>query len=344
MNSKAHITELRQELDLVSSKITPNFRKMSELKLELEKSFREEEIFWKEQSKFSWMRDGDNNMSFFHGSVQTRKMRNKISYLVNGNGVEQFDEDAKGKIVVDYFSILFQTSQPDNDDELLEGFEAKVTPAMNRDLIKPVTETGIHRAVKAIKGDSAPGINGMTGKNFQKFWAVTGQQVTLEVKKFFHIGWFPQDWNHTQLFLLPKKLNPNMMTDLRSISLCLVPYKIVSKILCTRLKKILPKIVSPTQGAFVAGQLISDNLLIAHEMVHELRTNSNCKQDFIAIKMDMSKAYGRVEWNFLEVLFQRMGFDQRWITRIMVCIRSVSYSVLLNGQTHGYITPEREIR
>lgn len=85
----------------------------------------------------------------------------------------------------------------------------------------------------------------------------------------------------------PKKLNPTNMTDLRPISLCLVAYRIVSKILCTQLKKILPMIVSPTQGAFVEGRLISDNLLIAHEMVHGLRMNPNCKQDFLAIKTDI---------------------------------------------------------
>lgn len=116
-----------------------------------------------------------------------------------------------------------------------------------------------------------------------------------EVKGFFQDGAIPQDWNYTQLCLLPKKPNPSLMTDLRPISLCAVSYKIISNILCARLKSILPLLVSPTQGAFVAGRLISDNLLIAHEMVHGLKKNPNCKGDFIAIKTDMSKAYDRVE-------------------------------------------------
>lgn len=134
------------------------------------------------------------------------------------------------------------------------------------------------------------------------------------------------------------------MTDLGPISLCSVAYKIVSKIPCSRFKQILPMIVSPTQGAFVEGRLISNNLLIAHEMVHGLRTNPNCKEDFIAIKTDMSKAYDQVEWSFIERLFQRMGFDSKWIAWIMYCVRSVSYIVLINGQTHGYIIPQRGIR
>ncbi|XP_013601226.1 PREDICTED: uncharacterized protein LOC106308633 [Brassica oleracea var. oleracea] len=120
-------------------------------------------------------------------------------------------------------------------------------------------------------------------------------RIILEVKRFFVEGVIPQDWNFTQLCLLSKKPNPSLVTDLRTISLCAVSYKIGSNILCARLKGILPLLVSPTQGAFVAGRLISDNLLTAHEMLHGLKINPNCKTDYIAIKTDMSKAYDRVE-------------------------------------------------
>lgn len=106
----------------------------------------------------------------------------------------------------------------------------------------------------------------------------------------------------------------------------------------------MPHIVSPTQGAFVAGRLISDNLLIAHELVHGLKTNPGCKEDYIAIKTDMSKAYDQVEWDFLETLFLKMGFHTKWVRLIMCCVRSVTYTVMMNGQCYGHIVPERGIR
>ena len=83
--------------------------------------------------------------------------------------------------------------------------------------------------------------------------------------------------------------------------------------------------VSPTQGAFVAGRLISDNLLIGHEMVHGLKTKPGCKEDYISIKTDMSKAYDQVEWDFLETLFLKMGFHTKWVRWIMCCVRSVTF-------------------
>ncbi|XP_018488079.1 uncharacterized protein LOC108858692 [Raphanus sativus] len=295
----------------------------------IENAYQEEEAFWKAKSKNTWLQVGDKNTRVFHGWVETRRMKNRVQSLLNENGVEHYEEEQKGEIAVQYFQNLFSSSGSQNADRLLEGMLPRVTDRMNSGLIKPVTEAEIKRAVKAIKSDSAPGIDGMTGQFFQKYWSVTGAQVTKEVKGFFETG---------------VVTNAKKMQDLRPISLCSVVYKIISKVLSNRLKLILPKIVSPTQGAFVAGRLISDNLLIAHEMIHGLKTNPNCKEDFIAIKTDMSKAYDRVEWDFLETLFLKTGFDRKWIDWVMNCIRSVTYTVLMNGESFGHITPERGIR
>lgn len=179
---------------------------------------------------------------------------------------------------------------------------------MNTDLVRPVSNTEIRRAVFSIKSDSAPGADGMTGVFFKSYWHIIGGKITASVKEFFTSGVLPLDWNYTQLCMLPKKTSPKLMSDLRPISLCSVSYKIISKVLCYRLKKCLPQLISETQGAFVSGRLISDNILIAHEMIHALRTNQRCKTDFMALKTDMSKAYDRVEWDFLKALFLKMGF------------------------------------
>lgn len=79
-------------------------------------------------------------------------------------------------------------------------------------------------------------------------------------------------------------------------------------------------------------------------MVHSLRTSEKIADEWMAIKTDMSKAYDRVEWNLLEVLLEKMRFDRVWIRWIMACVSTVSFSVLLNGNSHGYIKPERGIR
>lgn len=121
-------------------------------------------------------------------------------------------------------------------------------------------------------------------------------------------------------------------------------FKTISKILAVRLQHFLPKIVFPTQSAFVLDRLISDNIILTHEAVHSLRTHDAISKYFMAAKTDMSKAFDRVEWNYLKALLQSLGFDNIWVRWIMSFVTKVNYSILLNGQSYGFISPERGLK
>ena len=131
------------------------------------------------------------------------------------------------------------------------------------------------------------------------------------------------------------------MSDFRSISLCNVLYKLFSKVLANRLKKFLPSIITEHQSVFAKDRLITDNILVAFETLHCMKNYSSGSSGYMALKLDMSKAYDRVEWSFLEQLMRKMGFCDRWIDLIMVCVRTVTYSILVNGEPKGLITPSR---
>ncbi|XP_048629925.1 uncharacterized protein LOC125602131, partial [Brassica napus] len=96
--------------------------------------------------------------------------------------------------------------------------------------------------------------------------------------------------------------------------------EIISKIMVSRLKPLMADIVSPTQSAFVEERLITDNILIAHEVIHALKTNEQMSSGFMAIKPDMSKAFDRVEWGYLRALLRALGFEENWIEKIMFCV------------------------
>jgi hypothetical protein len=123
-----------------------------------------------------------------------------------------------------------------------------------------------------------------------------------------------------------------------------VLYKIISKVLANRLKKILPHILSPYQSAFIPGRLITDNILAAYESLHTIHSKMYGKIGFKAIKINMSKAYDRVEWSFLEAVMEKLGFERQWINLIMMCVSSTHFSILINGVPTRKITRSRGIR
>ena len=144
--------------------------------------------------------------------------------------------------------------------------------------------------------------------------------------------------------LIPKVKNPEKISNFRPISLCNVIYKIISKVLANRLKQVLPNIISPTQSAFIPGCLITDNVLLAYETLHTMHYRKKGKEGYMALKLDVSKAYGKVEWPFLQGVMQRLGFPETWIERVMSCVTTTSFSVLVNGRPFGNVLPSRGIR
>uniref|UniRef100_A0A2N9HKW7 Reverse transcriptase domain-containing protein n=1 Tax=Fagus sylvatica TaxID=28930 RepID=A0A2N9HKW7_FAGSY len=97
-------------------------------------------------------------------------------------------------------------------------------------------------------------------------------------------------------------------------------------------------------GASLQRRQIVDNILVAFETLHSLKSAKGKGPGQMALKLDMSKAYDRVEWGFLEGMMRRLGFAEIWIASVMQCITFVSYSVVVNGVPNGLIYPSRGLR
>ena len=101
--------------------------------------------------------------------------------------------------------------------------------------------------------------------------------------------------NHTYIALIPKSAKPRKVTEFRPISLCNVIYRIVAKALANRLKTILQTMIAPSQSAFIPNRLIKYNIIVGYECLHKIRYSKGKKKGLVALKLDISKAYDRVE-------------------------------------------------
>ncbi|XP_060959161.1 uncharacterized protein LOC115699843 [Cannabis sativa] len=118
----------------------------------------------------------------------------------------------------------------------------------------------------------------------------------------------------------------------------------VKKAVFQLLKRILDKIISPFQSAFISGRGIFDNIIIANELVHAINNRKFGKKGWAALKLDMAKAFDRVEWNFLCNIMFHFNFPVRFVSLILKCLSSASISFSINGSVHGNVKPTRGIR
>ncbi|XP_058749287.1 uncharacterized protein LOC131622279 [Vicia villosa] len=206
------------------------------------------------------------------------------------------------------------------------------------------TREEVKAAIDQMHPLKAPGPDGLPAIFFQKFWRIVGSDVYSLVLAILNDGKDPSIINNTFITLIPKCKNPKTPKDFRPISLCNVIMKIVTKTIANRIKMILPEIVDEEQSAFIHGRLITDNALLAMECFHWMKKKTKGKKGVMALKLDMSKAYDRIEWEFIIGTLQSMGFPETLTSLIHRCISSVTYQILINGQPSRILTPERGLR
>lgn len=133
------------------------------------------------------------------------------------------------------------------------------------------------------------------------------------------------------------------MAQFHPISLCCTLYKVLSKIIVARLRPLMSTLISPNQVSFVPGRQITDNILVAQELMHKFK-NSKGRKGFIAWKVDLSKAYDRLNWNFIRFVLNEIGLPSMLSQLIMSCVSTVRYQVCVNGELTDSFTPTSSIR
>ncbi|KAL0392807.1 UNVERIFIED_CONTAM: hypothetical protein Sradi_2503500 [Sesamum radiatum] len=297
------IKKLEKALLVVRKQVVKPENKIHKHRLrnELEATLQSEETFWEQRCKNHWLKEGDRNMSFFHKHASRTFRRNSISRLKDsdGNWIEKV-ADIKNHITQHFSRVFNSKNQSDNDLERgVEAMMEMVDSDMNSELLKPYSAEETVDAISHMASLKSPGLNGLPPIFFHKFWHIIKNDVINSVLSILNDRSLESYLNFTHIVLIPKCNKPNAISQFRPISLCDVVMKIATKCIANRLKPILDLIISPTQSAFIPSRLISDNILIAFEINHFFKNKTWGNSGHMAIKLDISKAYDKIEWSFL---------------------------------------------
>lgn len=205
-----------------------------------------------------------------------------------------------------------------------------------------VTEEEIKKVLFSKPSHKFPGPDGFPSEFFRTACSVVGRDFTVAVQSVFRYGFLPKGVNSTILALVSKKTDSMEMKDYRPIACCNVLYKMVSKILANRLKRVLPKIILENQSAFIQGCLLMENVLLASELVKDYHKESITPRR--VMKIDISKAFDSVQWSFVLKSLEALGIPKRFISLISLCISLPSFSVQVNGDLAGYFQSSRGLR
>ena len=186
-------------------------------------------------------------------------------------------------------------------------FEPSILAAENAKLLKIPSEEEIQRTISEMNPLKALEPDGMPGLFFKKFWHIVRNQLIQIVQSFFRDGWLLKDMNKTFITPIPKVQGAYNFGHFKPISLCNFCYKVIARILVARLRPLLDKLTDPAQVAFVPNRNITENVLLAQEVVHSFSTTKK-KKGFVGLKLDFQKSYDRLEWPLLVQVLKNFGF------------------------------------
>jgi exonuclease III len=286
------------------------------------------ESLLKQKSRLKWVKEGDSNSKFFHESIKNRRRRNQLVALKDGDSWVQGVAEVKS-YVKNYFENNFKENWEHRPN--LNGIAFNtLSEEDNLSLMAPFSVDEVREVIWSCDGNKCPGPDGYNFNFLKSCWEIIKCDIMEFMAEFHKNAVLPKAITASFLALIPKKDHPQVLSDYRPICLVSSLYKILTKVLAARLKKVMGNLISEVQSAFLPNRKILDGVLVVNELIDLAKRR---KDKCLFFNVDFERACDTVNWNFLEYMLIRMGFTEGWRRWIRACVFQSSMSVLVNGST-----------
>jgi len=299
---------------------------------------------WRLRSRATWLKWGESNTRFFHKLANFNRNKKHIWSIKQENDGIIRGQEALKSTTASYFELLFKSSSEQHlpDKVSTASLYTNMLSAVEADdLFKPVTLSELKTTLSLLKKEKSPGPDGWTTEFFSHFFDLVGSDLLLMVEDARITGKISSSLNSTFLLLIPKTDQPSSFNDFRPISLCNLTYKLIAKVISTRIKPVLERSLSSEQLGFLKGRRIHDAIGVAHESIHNIYQK---KQKALIMKIDLKKAFDNVDWDYLRIILISVGFGINLTNWMMSCVTSTNLSVLINGEASRFFKSEKGLR
>ncbi|KAL2894547.1 LINE-1 retrotransposable element ORF2 protein [Bienertia sinuspersici] len=245
---------LQREVDAIS-----HFKEMKEAY----------ESFLFQRAKVTWLKEGDANTKFFHRSIKRRRFRQRILEIKDKDGNVKGDPTSMNKAFEEFYIDLLGTAHGKRMKikQEIVNLGTCLNEEQASSLIREFTNEEIKRALFSIPGSKAPCPDGFNSTFYKESCQVIREDICNAVKDFFQHGKMLKQINCTKLALIPKIQNPTTVSKFRPIACCNTLYKLITKLICSRLKPIHPHLIADNQAGFIQGRQIFHNISIVQDLV-----------------------------------------------------------------------------
>ena len=296
------------------------------------------------RSRATWIEQGERSTKYFFKLENKHQVDNTIYKLSDGENMI-YDENRLLEHINKFYENLYSSQYP-NTDEVKSYIENINVPNIlsekeKEDCDSVINVTELENAVKNMKNNKAPGLDGLPVEFYKIFWTDLKSHLFNAIKESYKCKELCHSMRTAVLSLLFKKGEKHNLANYRPISLCNTDYKILAFSLANRLQKVLPYIINSDQTGYIKNRYIGNNIRLIYDI---LEYSTKYKKDGALIFLDFAKAFDSLEWKFMFNALKRFNFGKYFIDWIKTLYANPLFTVKNNGWLSSKISMKRGIR
>ena len=298
----------------------------------------------KTRSRVQWLEEGERPTRYFFNLEHERVDRNGVSSILNDQGTEVFTSVEIEQVHRSFYSKLFSEEpiDPDYTASCLRSVTTSLSPLQCNSCEGLLTLDELSAAVRSLSVGKSPGSDGLTVEFYLAFWDILGPLLLRVANECFRDGELAASMKNSVTRLIFKKRGDRKdLKNWRPISLLNVDYKIISKVITTRLSHVLEDIVHPDQTCSVPGRSSFANVTLLRDVLDYIQRTDEAT---ILVSLDQEKAFDRVNRCFLLDLLRAYGFGPQFCAWVRTFYKGASMQILLNGRLTTPIPLKRGVR